>query len=172
MSGTVQKSACLSEDGLYRYSLRRTWDGSRPPVVFVGLNPSTADGTQDDPTIRREMAFARRLGFGGLLKVNLYAFRATDPKALREALKQGVDAFGPVNLAYVLGETELAERVVVAAWGKPPSGVPVPDDLAAALSRRPLLCLGTTKDGHPRHPLYLRADAEPRPWTGLGEGRS
>jgi len=79
----VKGSASISRDGRYRYALRRVWDPRNPSVLFIGLNPSTADHQQDDPTIRRCIRFARDWGFGELIAANLFAFRTKSPRLLR-----------------------------------------------------------------------------------------
>ena len=81
--------AVVSDDGLYRYILTRTWDRSLPALVFCMLNPSTADATVDDPTIRKCIGFAQRLGYGGIIVVNLFAYRATKPRELYAQLAAG-----------------------------------------------------------------------------------
>lgn len=146
-----QSSAVISPCGQYRYMLGRRW-GAGPACVFVMLNPSTADAEQDDPTIRRCIGFAKREGCGGLVVVNLYAFRATDPKGLLTA----TDPVGSENDAYIAGALSMPERIVVAAWG-------AGDRMRRAktvLARHPgrFVCLGLSKDGHPRHPLYIKRD--------------
>ena len=146
-------SAVFSDDRVYRYELRRVW-AAGPLVAFVGLNPSTADETVDDPTIRRCIGFAKRWGYGGLVMVNLFAFRATDPRVMRAA----ADPVGPANdehLERLTGEVDQ----FVAAWGA--GGTYMDRDLAVLpIIGWHLRALGHTKDGHPRHPLYVRADAQ------------
>ena len=93
MHGEMTKGARFSECRVWRYALWRTWDPARAPLVFVGLNPSTADETQDDPTIRRCLGFARDFGCGGLHMLNIFAFRATNPDELRRT----DDPVGPDN---------------------------------------------------------------------------
>jgi hypothetical protein len=148
--------AYISDDGLYRYSLdRQLVDDGEWTCTFVMLNPSTADAEQDDPTIRRCIRFAREWGYGRLKVVNLYALRATDPKQLWLA----DDPVGPENdhvLSLAFGGSDLT----IAAWGVHAKLERVAEIMAWPI--RPRLCLGVTKDGHPRHPLYVRADAEPR----------
>src|SRR5262245_38555366 len=87
------RSAVFSPCRKYRYSLTRIWDAERPNVMFVGLNPSTADDQVDDPTVRRCIGFARKWRFGGMIIVNLFAYRSTDPNRLQEIL----DPVGPEN---------------------------------------------------------------------------
>jgi hypothetical protein len=168
-------TAYLSPCRTWRYSLTRdvaplTGEGT---VVFVGLNPSTADETQDDPTIRRCVGFAQRWGYARLKMLNLYAYRATDPRELRTA----ADPVGPDNdhvLSVVFGGCDL----IVAAWGVGAA----PARVAAIMDwpLRPRVCLGLTKDGAPRHPLYARGDsrliafpsARPSPAPPLSPGPS
>lgn len=151
----VEKAARLSDCGRYRYWLGRVW-GEADSLLFVMLNPSTADASIDDPTIRRCMGFARREGFGGVSVLNLYALRSTDPKALLTC----DDAVGPENDAYLtLALTEQARRgnPVIAAWGTNAKHRRIVDVLTL-VGGVMWHSLGTTKDGHPRHPLYVRGD--------------
>ena len=146
-------SACRT----YRYLLTRTWDAGRERIAFIGLNPSTADATQDDPTIRRIVSFARDWGYGGVDMLNLFAFRATDPRDMKAA----ADPVGPDNDRWLV---EVAQRsaVTVAAWGVHGAHHDREAGIAGALGA--LHCLGTTQAGHPRHPLYLRRDTPRQPW--------
>lgn len=150
-----ESAASISECGTYRYWLLRRWESQVPcrTMVVVGLNPSTADATQDDPTIRRCVGFAKREGCGALGMVNLFALRATDPRELA----RHPDPVGPHN-AYVLDDWLASDSLMcVAAWGAHP------DALVRGIrlvERYPhLLCFGITKNGAPRHPLYLPATA-------------
>lgn len=168
------RGADVSECGRYRYRLWRRW-GDGPVLTFVMLNPSIADGLLDDPTIRRCVSFAARDGFEGIEVVNLFAQRATVPDVLVDVN----DPVGPRNLEVVADVLDVADAVVV-AWGA------VALEVIGERRRRggefdPRLtfrdrlrggdgpaieCLGLTKDGHPRHPLYVKGDAPRRPWTG------
>jgi len=146
----------------YRYRLSRTWDPTGPVVTFVMLNPSTADAEVLDPTVRRCLGFARAWGFGSLEVVNLFAFRATDPRDLLRA-----DApVGPANDRAILGAVSAADRVVV-AWGARGAHLGRAAAVAGLLHAGPSrpLGLGTTKGGQPRHPLYVRADTRPSRWS-------
>lgn len=132
----------------YRYRLWRRW-GDGPWVCWIMLNPSTATATEDDPTIRRCISFSKRWGCGSLDVVNLFAFRSTDPAAL----KNEDDPVGPENNAAILKSVDRA-ALVVAAWGVHGTLDGRDARVKALLSGR-LQCLGTTKEGHPRHPLYV-----------------
>jgi len=161
-------SATISDCGRYRYVLTRPpispWR-IQPwwrPAVFCMLNPSTADATLDDPTIRRCRGFAERndSAFNGIVVVNLYALRSTDPRALWNH----ADPIGPENDRWLRDVAACSE--VVCAWGanaREDRVRQVVEILRAAGAS--LLCLGQTKDGHPRHPLYVRSDHPLVPWS-------
>lgn len=151
----LESSAVFSPCRRYRYVLRRIWDRTTPPAMFVGLNPSTADEVKDDPTVRRCIGYARRWGFGGLVMTNIFAFRSTDPNALVEL----DDPVGPRNDAW-LRRLQRRAGVVVAAWGVWGS-LGDREGRVMELLDEPW-CLGVTKQGSPRHPLYLRSDARRR----------
>ncbi len=155
MSDLVRKAATVSLCGLYRYRLDRFW-GAAPALPFVMLNPSTADAEIDDPTIRRCMGFARREGAGGVIVCNLYAFRATRPDDLWRA----ADPCGPDNekaLSGLASWASYAGMPIVCAWGTHGGKNNRPIALMLDAGAK-LLCLGLTKGGHPRHPLYVRGD--------------
>jgi hypothetical protein len=143
----------------YRYTLWRQLDASRAGfALFIGLNPSTADEQTDDPTIRRCKDFARRWGFGAVCVANLFAFRATRPADLKAAPAP----VGPDNDRWLVRLARTAD-LVIAAWGM--HGSFAGRDLkVAGLLDNPLVCLGLTRGGHPRHPLYLRRTTMPTPW--------
>lgn len=158
-SDILQSRATFSEDRVYRYTLRRTWDHGKGFCAFVGLNPSTADETNDDPTIRRCVGFARSWGYGGIMMLNLFAYRATDPRELLRLGGSLIDrAVGPDNNGFLTVMTELvACREIVCCWGAWPHINGRDKEVLALLSMRPK-CLGLTQKGFPRHPLYVRAD--------------
>lgn len=150
-------------------------------MACIGLNPSTASEHDDDPTIRRVMGFAKREGCGGIVMLNLFAMRATDPKALLEGRLEGTsnsrtrtvsvrpvysiapEAVGPDNnhaIAAALVDVATVGGVVVAAWGNTHAKltgerVRVVRQL---IGEWPVMCFGTTKDGAPKHALYLASD--------------
>lgn len=157
--------ASFSGDDTYRYRLWRRWD-SGPVVTWVMLNPSTADATEDDPTIRRCRGFSRSWRYGGMIVVNLYAYRATNPKDLPTDLPV---AQGPANEEHVRRAAEQAD-VVVAAWGSGGSGNLSYQRALNAYGRRlldgfDLQCLGVTLSGAPRHPLYVPSRQPLVPWS-------
>lgn len=151
--------------GPYRYALWRRW-GPGPTIVFVMLNPSKADALIPDPTLTRCIGFAKDLGAGGVVLVNLFAFRATEPNDL---LVGGLaDKVGPLNDAFLITAAALAVDggKVICAWGTHRAtkdhGVMVGSLLTYA--GVDLYCLRTTKAGHPSHPLYLPAALRPVLW--------
>lgn len=162
MQAALKRTARISACSAFRYSLARKW-GEDPSLVFVMLNPSTADAAVDDPTIRRCMGFAQRDGFDGIQVVNLYAYRATDPKALRAC----PDPIGPENnrfLHLLLAEQARHGTPVVAAWGALADADRVEEVLTMVPSVK-WRCLGLTKAGAPRHPLYVRGDQPLTPFA-------
>ena len=150
----MQKSAIFDADRRYRYLLTRRWAAGKP-AIFIMLNPSTADANVDDPTIRRCREFARRESAGGIIVVNLSPWRATDPRDLERAYQAHEDVLWTEhNEDTVATAWRLSSKFVV-AWG---AGVRPWMDRAAFMVRRvssERYCLGKTKMGEPRHPLYL-----------------
>jgi len=148
----------------YRWKLHRTVSDTPGRLLWVMLNPSTADATTDDPTIRRVVRFTRDNGFGQLCVVNLYAYRATDPDQLAHA----PDPVGHLNRAAVISEVWRA-TAIVCAWGAHAAARRA--ELRHAIAwhaqqvDRPVFCLGVTANGAPRHPLYVRADQQFVPYT-------
>jgi len=147
-SSTVYYSDC----GAYRYALIRQWEPSGKLVNFVMLNPSVADAFKNDPTVERCERRARQLGFGAFCVTNIFAWRDTDPKKMRRARYP----IGPLNDDLMIKHARDAQ-VVVAAWGVHGAHLgrgPAVKDLFARKSIQ-MHHLGLTKDGHPRHPLYV-----------------
>lgn len=151
-------SAIISPCGKYRYFLERRLSDLPGVVTFVMLNPSTADAEIDDPTIRRCKAFAGLWGFGTLRVVNLFAYRATNPKELETAL----NPTGPANMDYVVGATDSAS-MVICAWGTKGNLFRTADNVVDQLRQRgiEMYALEITKDGFPKHPLYVSSEKKP-----------
>ncbi len=150
----MKRNAALSACRKYRYSLWRVWDSSRPYAMIIGLNPSTADETEDDPTIRRCIQYARDWGYGGLCMANLFAYRATAPEVMFAA----EDPIGPDNDKW-LRELAAQAGVVVGAWGN--SGTFRNRSLDIRRMFPSLKCLKLNASGEPAHPLYLPKSAVP-----------
>lgn len=155
---------------VYRYALWRIWAKRQPLLLVSMLNPSTADHRKDDPTIRRVIGFAKRDGYGGIMVLNAYAFRATKPKDMFAA----IDPDGPLNRIAKYQAAELArdtmggrQPVALIAHGAHggEGGRKTFDILHAAGCD--IRCLGTTKDGHPKHPLYIAANAPMIAWSPM-----
>ena len=147
-----ENGAVFSPCKTWRYALYRIWTPENPWLAVVGLNPSTADETSDDPTIRRCVSFAERHGYGGLTMLNLFAYRATAPRRMKAAED-------PVGL-----ENDGALRVytsgidVLCCWGTHGGFMGRDGEVLALLEGRRLFHLGLTLGRHPRHPLYLPKD--------------
>lgn len=148
----MRSEAYLSECRRYRYWLLRVWDETLPMMANIGANPSTADETVNDATIRKDIGFAERNGFGGLLKLNVGAFRATKPKDWYNA----ADPYGPQNsVAHILEYLAKFEvKLTVAAWGKCVGRFANRGNTIAA-NIPGVMCFGRTADGTPRHTLML-----------------
>lgn len=156
----MENTATFSPCRKYRYTLWRIWTPpahTLRPVMFIGLNPSTADELQDDPTIRRCVGFAKSWGFNGLVMTNLFAYRATKP----EDMMTQEDPIGPENDG-ILGNLAAQTPVVVAAWGVHGTHA---NRAAEVLRKLPHMhYLRFTAGGHPAHPLYLPKTLTPQPW--------
>ena len=151
----IERKAIFSEDQKYRYTLWREWDLFNSNfVMFIGLNPSTATETLDDPTIRRCKGFAKEWGYGAYCMTNLFAFRATDPKVMKSAQ----DPIGPENDKWIVQCAKEAS-LVVAAWGMHGSFLARDEEVLKLIEN--VMCLGKTKEGYPRHPLYMLKTCKP-----------
>lgn len=149
-----RKSALFDDGREYRYRLRRTWDIGKPTIAFIMLNPSTADATTNDPTVRRCIDYAKRWGYGTLLVGNIFALRSTEPQQLYEH----AEPIGPENdehLRLIHGE---AKRTV-AAWGANGTFGDRGETVAQMLDGN-LHAFDTTKEGQPIHPLYQPKNAD------------
>lgn len=170
----IHGDAYFTEDELYRPLLSRTWRAPLVYVMAIGLNPSTADANTDDPTIRKLIWFTTRSHlYSGFMMTNICDYRSTDPRAL---LQPDIKPRSEENLDFIF-KTAKRASLVVACWGAiDPKLRSYADDVIETVKRtkQTLHCFGKTKDGHPRHPLYLSKqdmlDYEPfdyqsgRPW--------
>lgn len=163
VKGDAPSTAVYSNCEAYRYSLTRVWDDGGRRALFVMLNPSTATEVQNDPTVERCERRARALGFGAFRVCNIFAFRATDPRVMRAQ----TDPVGHANDAAILDGCTWADAVIC-AWGTHGAHRgrgPAVAALIIASGRIPLH-LGLSKDGHPKHPLYIAYSQQPMPWDG------
>lgn len=159
------KSAKFNPEGTHRMYLSRIWEEKHSKILFIGLNPSTADGMEDDHTVRRLISFARDWGFGGFYLVNAYSFKATDPKDLIVHLRttprtQLIEEY-KVNLKYIKLYHTICQQTVY-CWG---TNIPE-GNLANTWMDRLLratkggYCFGLSKDGYPLHPLMLPSNTQ------------
>jgi hypothetical protein len=139
----------------YRYSLWRIWDDNLPRVTFVMLNPSTADASKDDPTIRRCINFAKDWGFGSLEVVNLFSYRATNPKELFIT----EEAVGAENDFYIVQAILRSEKIIV-AWGTKGYYLDRNKQVLELLKLYKVYALSLSNEGHPKHPLYIKSNIE------------
>ena len=150
---TASFSACRT----FRYTLSRTWNEDAPTACWVLLNPSTADERKLDPTLRRCVGFSRAWGFGTMVVVNLFAFRSPYPRNVYAA----PDPVGPKNDQHIQRMAKKASKVIV-GWGVHGTLLDRSDSVLTLLHKCKVQawCLGTTKDSHPKHPLYVAAATE------------
>lgn len=154
----LDRRTVFSECRLFRYTLWRQWDLTNSTyVMFIGLNPSTADEKLDDPTIRRCIQYAKDWGFGALCMTNLFAYRATEPIKM----KSYPNPVGPENDRWLVACAREA-GVVVAAWGNNGQFLGRNEEVMNLLDH--LHCLRITKERQPEHPLYLPKNAVPVPF--------
>jgi hypothetical protein len=150
----LEAGAKFDESGKYRYSLWRTWSLYQPHIVYVLLNPSTADEHRNDPTLRRCIEFARAWQFGSVEVVNLFAYRAPNANELLKIY----DPVGVENNYYLTQAIEQCSTVVV-GWGTNGTLFGRDRQVLSMLSvMKEVYCLGATRDGHPRHPLYVKGE--------------
>jgi len=149
--------AVFTDDRTHRLYLWRRWDKARPWVMFIGLNPSTADERLDDPTVRRCVGFAARWNYGGIFMCNVFTLVSTDPKKL--------NVEPPIARGASLAMKVIRDRckIAVAGWGNLITQARDGEDRVERIKRElsPLYCLGLTKLGHPKHPLYLPYSVKP-----------
>jgi len=156
----IYKNATFSSCRTYRYSLSRIWDKKKKYVLFIGLNPSTANEEVDDPTIRRCVNYAKEWGYGGFMMVNLFAYRTTLPSNLKK-VKYPV---GSKNDKYIVILSKKAD-ITVAAWGN--NGNLYSRDKQVLNLVSSLMCLKINKSGQPTHPFYLKKDLKLINYTRL-----
>ncbi|MFN4129755.1 MAG: DUF1643 domain-containing protein [Paracoccaceae bacterium] len=163
LKGDAASEAVYSPCEAYRYLLTRVWDAAGERVLFVMLNPSTATEAQNDPTVERCERRARALGFGAFRVVNIFGFRATDPRVMRAA----EDPVGPGNDAAILSSVaDWRPGRLVCAWGGHGLYLGRGDAVARLLrgTGKPLWHLGLTASGQPKHPLYIGYAKQPERW--------
>lgn len=154
------KQAHISECGKYRYVLRRIWNEKTKRMLFVCVNPSTADEVEDDPTVRRCIGFGAREGFGGISIVNLFAYRSTSPRDM----KQAADPIGPSNNQWIQREA-LSCQIVVAAWGAHGCFEGRGYAVWKLLRKGSMVfCYGVNNTLTPVHPLYIPSASPLRPY--------
>jgi hypothetical protein len=161
LKGDAASVAVYSPCERYRYLLTRIWDARGAKALFIMLNPSTATEVQNDPTVERCERRARVLGFGAFRVCNIFAWRDTDPKKMRAA----IDPVGPENDRAIAESCLWADRVVC-AWGTHGAHLNRGRAVEALIRQTGVtpLHLGLSKNGHPRHPLYLPYAQQPEPW--------
>lgn len=150
----------------YRYTLKRVWDASLGSVLFVMMNPSTADPFVDDPTVAKCQRYARAWGYGTLLVGNTFAYRATNQKNLLQV----ADPVGPLNDKWLLKMAAEAGLIVL-AYGRPHKNLCQRGREVAALLKNSghlLYVLKHCNDGTPSHPLYLKSALRPVPFVRTG----
>ncbi len=153
MTDFFESGAEFSECRRYRYALWRRWDGSEinKQVMFIGLNPSTANEAKNDATIRRCIQFAEDWGYAGVIVTNVFGLCSTNPFGLKEVS----DPIGPDN-DQILRDRQKEASLIVAVWG---NHCPLErEQQVCKVINQTIYCLGTTKSGRPRHPLYLPKD--------------
>lgn len=159
IDGAAVFSRCLA----YRYALSRRWgtEAIKRSVVFVMLNPSTASENIDDPTVRKCIGFAKRWGYPQLDIVNLFAWRSTEPAMLLRI----EDPVGRENDKWIANYTSNLLDLIVVAWGGNGDLHRERVDQVVKLINRPVMCVGTTQSGQPRHPLMVSYSTVARPWS-------
>lgn len=152
------RSASFDRRRIYRYQLWRRWSDGHRYVQFICLNPSTADETVDDPTVRKYVKFARSWGYDAFCMTNIFAYRATDPRVMMRA----ADPVGFGNNRHILQVAKDAS-LIVCAWGRGGSHLGRGSKVRQLLRRFDLHYLRLTV-GQPWHPLYLPDATRPSRW--------
>ena len=152
----IFKDAKFSSCRKYRYALWRIWDLSRPFVMFIGLNPSTADETKDDPTIRRCINFAKYWNYGGIYVTNLFAYRSSSTRKMMTFS----NPIGDENDKWIRNLSQKS-NIIIAAWGN--DGIHLNRSKTIEDKIPNLKCIKKNKSGQPAHPLYLKSNLKPKP---------
>lgn len=164
-------SAQFDRTGRYRFSLHRRWETGQGLATFVMLNPSSADHQKNDPTISRCIQLSRHWGFSGLNVVNLFAYRTASPAHLRKIVRP----IGKENDSHILANARSASRIIL-GWGNHGCWKERDQHVISLLADFDLWCIGITKSGQPKHPLYATANIElrkferPETWKGDESG--
>jgi len=163
-SDHLQRSAQFDATGQYRYRLDRRWNAESGAIAFIMLNPSRADHRRDDPTVRRCIGLAQSWQYGSLVVVNLFGYCSSTPKALSTV----ADPIGSNNDDALLQACQSVDQIVL-AWGNGGHLYDRDRQILALLHpyRDRLACLGLTRLGRPRHPLYVPRQTQPQPWQFL-----
>lgn len=159
----ITAGAIMSSCEKYRYELSRKWGAGDKTILWIGMNPSTADAEFDDPTCGREMTFSKTWGYNRYLKTNILDWRATFPKDIPTDPQIAASSQGRKHLLSLAQEADM----VMAVWGKLPKKLAHQAFIVADILQSKnieLMCLGQNMDGSPKHPLYLKKDLLPRPW--------
>lgn len=153
----LERDAVISDCGKYRYLLRRTWDHDKQRALIIMLNPSTADAQIDDATIRSCIRLTKGLGYGSFEVVNIFGFRATDPRDLELA----EEPIGPMNERIVAAAIMRCDTIIC-AWGAHRMAERNSNYLLGRIRayRPAAYCFGKTKNGSPKHPLYVKSGTE------------
>ena len=158
--GNAASGAIFSADKQYRYSLHRVWDYLGPTLVVIGLNPSTATHEVDDPTIAKLTRMAKARGYGELIMLNLFAFRATDPKDMKKSAEP-IGKFNDYFLVSRCNRVSKEDGRILLAWGNPGTLGNRDQQVTQMLTNdvidsRHILTLGRNKNMTPKHPLFLK----------------
>lgn len=156
----IDSGASFSRDRKYRYALWRIWDDQLPMINIIGLNPSTADETVNDPTMRRCASFAKEWGYGGFYMTNLFGFRTPYPDQLLKAK----DPIGPYNDKWIRKIYKKVDKVVL-GWGAK-GDVLSRDEVIFKIVKDKAYCIDITKHGFPKHPLYIKAGTKLKKYYG------
>lgn len=172
--GDEKSGALFSEDLTMRYKLWRRWDDG-PVLAVIGLNPSTADEAKSDPTVGKCVRHAVHWGLNGLMMLNIFPYRQTDPYAMKKAINMlsradWIDSIS-ANRKYIADEVFTIEGqggAILAAWGNHGSFHNESDQTRRLLDGHHVACLGITQSGQPRHPLYVPMVTSPIAFLGDG----